>query len=162
MIHQSRGLRHGSTCPAEGAIVIRWGSFKKKQVLPMKITRHKDFNLGQSAEVVRTIREEDIQTFGDLSGDYNPLHFDEEWSSTTFFEGRIAHGLLAASFISAVIGMHLPGTGTIYLSQKISFKGPVRIGDSITARAAVVHLNDEKQHITLTNDVHIPGWDCRT
>lgn len=115
----------------------------------MKVTKYSDLSIGQSAEVTHTVTEEDIKTFGDLSGDYNPLHFDEEWAKTTMFKGRIAHGLLSASFISTAIGMKLPGPGTIYLSQSMKFMGPVRIGDTITASVEVVALNDEKQRVTL-------------
>ena len=105
--------------------------------------------MGQSAEMVHTVTEEDIKKFGDLSGDYNPLHFNEEWAKTTMFRGRIAHGILTAAYISAAIGMHLPGPGTIYMSQSMRFMGPVRIGDTITARVEVISLNDEKQRVTL-------------
>ena len=115
----------------------------------MKVTKYSDIKLGQSAEVTRTITEDDIQAFGDLSGDYNPIHFDDEWAKQTMFEGRIAHGILTAAFISAALGMHLPGTGSIYMSQSMRFLGPVRIGDTITARVEVISLNDEKQRVTL-------------
>lgn len=115
----------------------------------MKVMKYSDISLGQTAEVVHTITEENIQVFGDLSGDYNPLHFNEEWAVKTIFKGRIAHGLLTASFISTAIGMKLPGPGTIYLGQKINFKHPVRIGDTITARVEVIDKNDDKQQITL-------------
>jgi 3-hydroxybutyryl-CoA dehydratase len=119
------------------------------KVNEMKITKYSDLQMGQSAEVTHTITEEDIQIFGDLSGDFNPLHFDEDWAKTTMFKGRIAHGLLSASFISTAIGMKLPGPGTIYLGQSMKFMGPVRIGDTITAKVEVVGLNDEKQRVTL-------------
>ncbi|NHI89735.1 MAG: MaoC family dehydratase [Candidatus Thorarchaeota archaeon] len=115
----------------------------------MEVTKYSDIKMGQSAEVVHTVTEKDIQVFGDLSGDYNPLHFNEEWAKTTMFGGRIAHGILTAAFISTAIGMHLPGPGTIYMSQSMRFLGPVRIGDTITARVEVVMLNDEKERITL-------------
>lgn len=115
----------------------------------MKVTKYSDLSLGQSAEVTHTVTEEDIKIFGDLSGDYNPLHFDEEWAKTTMFKGRIAHGLLSASYISTAIGMKLPGPGTIYLGQSMKFMGPVRIGDTITARVEVAALNDEKKRVTL-------------
>ena len=115
----------------------------------MKVTKYSDIKMGQSAEVVHTVTEKDIQVFGDLSGDYNPLHFNEEWAKTTMFGGRIAHGILTAAFISTAIGMHLPGPGTIYMSQSMRFLGPVRIGDTITARVEVVMLNDEKERVTL-------------
>lgn len=115
----------------------------------MKVTKYTDIKMGQSAEMVHTVTEEDIKKFGDLSGDYNPLHFNEEWAKTTMFRGRIAHGILTAAYISAAIGMHLPGPGTIYMSQSMRFMGPVRIGDTITARVEVISLNDEKQRVTL-------------
>ncbi len=115
----------------------------------MKVTKYSDIKLGQSAEVTRTITEDDIQAFGDLSGDYNPIHFDDEWAKQTMFEGRIAHGILAVAFISAALGMYLPGTGSIYMSQSVRFLAPVRIGDTITARVKVIALNDEKERVTL-------------
>jgi 3-hydroxybutyryl-CoA dehydratase len=115
----------------------------------MKVTKYSDIKMGQSAEVVHTVTEDDIKTFGDLSGDYNPVHFDEEWAKKTMFEGRIAHGILTAAYISTAIGMHLPGPGTVYMGQSMRFLGPVRIGDTITARVEVVKLNDEKQRVTL-------------
>ncbi len=115
----------------------------------MKVSKYSDIKMGQSAEVAHTITEEDIQTFGNLSGDFNPLHFDEEWAKKTMFEGRIAHGILTAAFISTAIGMHLPGPGTIYMGQSMRFLVPVRIGDTITARVEVVKLNDEKHRVTL-------------
>ena len=121
----------------------------KGEVNQMEVTKYSDIKMGQSAEVIHTVTEKDIQVFGDLSGDYNPLHFNEDWAKTTMFRGRIAHGILTAAFISTAIGMHLPGPGTIYMSQSMRFLGPVRIGDTITARVEVVMLNDEKERITL-------------
>jgi 3-hydroxybutyryl-CoA dehydratase len=115
----------------------------------MKMTKYSELSIGQSAEITHTVTEDDIKTFGDLSGDYNPLHFDEEFAKTTMFKGRIAHGILTAAYISATIGMKLPGPGTIYMSQSMKFLGPVRIGDTITARVEVAALNDEKQRVTL-------------
>lgn len=118
-------------------------------VIAMKVTKYSDIKLGDFAEVEHFITDEDIQTFGRLSGDYNPLHFDEEWAKTTMFGSRIAHGLLTASFISTAIGMHLPGAGTIYIGQSMRFLGPVRIGDTVIARVEVVKLDDEKERVTL-------------
>ncbi|MHA1960625.1 MAG: MaoC family dehydratase [Candidatus Thorarchaeota archaeon] len=115
----------------------------------MEVTKYSDIRMGQKAEIVHTVTKEDIQVFGDLSGDYNPLHFDEEWAKKTMFGGRIAHGILTASFISTAIGMRLPGPGTIYMSQSMRFLGPVRIDDTITARVEVIKLNDEKERVTL-------------
>jgi 3-hydroxybutyryl-CoA dehydratase len=115
----------------------------------MKIAKYEDIKIGDSAEVVHTFTEKDIQTFGDLSGDYNPLHFDEDWAKQTMFGSRIAHGILTAALVSNVIGMKPPGTGTIYLSQQMRFRSPVRINDTITARVEVIEKNDEKERITL-------------
>jgi 3-hydroxybutyryl-CoA dehydratase len=78
--------------------------------------KYEDIKVGDTAEVIHTITDDDIQSFGKLSGDYNPLHFDNEWAKNTIFGGRIAHGLLTASYISNAIGMKLPGAGAIYLS----------------------------------------------
>jgi len=118
----------------------------------MKVTKYSEVLVGQSVQIVHTVTEKDVETFGSLTGDFNPLHFNEEWAKTTIFKGRIAHGLLTASFISTAIGMKLPGPGTIYLGQSLSFKRPVRIGDTITAKAEVVRKDDEKEHITLKTE----------
>jgi len=79
----------------------------------------------------------------------NPAHIDEQYASNTFFKGRIAHGILVGSFISTVIGMKIPGPGTIYLEQQYRFLAPVRIGDTITARVEVVEIKNEKNKVTL-------------
>jgi 3-hydroxybutyryl-CoA dehydratase len=121
----------------------------KTGVNEMELTKYSDIKMGQTAETTHTVTEKDIQTFGDLSGDYNPLHFDEEWAKTTMFGSRIAHGILTAAYVSATIGMHLPGPGTIYMSQSMRFMAPVRIGDTITTRVEVINLNDEKERVTL-------------
>ncbi len=115
----------------------------------MEIARYEDIRIGQHAEYVRTVTSEDIEMFGQVSGDYNPLHFNEDWAKTTMFKGRIAHGILTATYVSTVIGMKLPGPGTIYISQSMKFRRPVRIGDKITARVEVIHKNDEKEFLTL-------------
>lgn len=115
----------------------------------MDIVKYEDIKIGQHAEYVRTVTSEDIEMFGQVSGDYNPLHFDEDWAKTTMFKGRIAHGILTATYVSTVIGMKLPGPGTIYISQSMKFRRPVRIGDEITARVEVTDKNDEKEFLTL-------------
>jgi 3-hydroxybutyryl-CoA dehydratase len=115
----------------------------------METARYEDIKMGQYAEIVHTVTVEDIEMFGKMSGDYNPLHFNEVWAKTTMFKGRIAHGLLTAAFVSTAIGMKLPGPGTIYLGQSMKFRKPVRIGDTITARVEVASKNDEKERITL-------------
>ena len=115
----------------------------------MEIAKYEDIRIGQHAEYVRTVTSEDIEMFGQVSGDYNPLHFDEDWAKITMFKGRIAHGILTATYVSTVIGMKLPGPGTIYISQSMKFRRPVRIGDKITARVEVIGKNSEKEFLTL-------------
>ncbi|MDR7522759.1 MAG: MaoC family dehydratase [Armatimonadota bacterium] len=99
--------------------------------------------------MAKTIAEEDIQAFARLTGDYNPLHTDEAFARTTRFGGRIAHGMLTAGLISAVLGMHLPGPGGIYVSQSLHFRRPVRAGDHITAAAEVVAFDASRRRLTI-------------
>lgn len=105
--------------------------------------------VGDSAEFSKTVSESDIYLFAGVTGDMNPAHIDEEYAKGTFFKGRIAHGMLAAGFVSAVLGTRLPGPGTIYLSQSLSFKAPVAIGTTVTARVEVVELTVEKNRVRL-------------
>ena len=97
-----------------------------------------EIQIGDKAVIEKTISETDVYLFAGITGDLNPAHVNEEAMKKTKFGGRIAHGILTAGFISAVLGMHLPGPGTIYLSQKLDFKGPVRIGDTIRAEVEVI------------------------
>ena len=108
-----------------------------------------DLSVGQSAERVHQVSEADIEAFAAVSGDDNPLHLDEAFAATTPFKGRIAHGLLAASYISAVLGTQLPGPGSVYLSQSLRFRRPVRIGDAVTARVSVAAIDADKGRVTL-------------
>lgn len=108
-----------------------------------------DFLLGQAAEVSRTISAADIEAFAQLTGDDNPVHLDEAFAAQTQFGGRIAHGMLSAGLISAVLGTKLPGPGAIYLGQSLRFMAPVRPGDTITARVEVIELLPEKRRIRL-------------
>src|SRR5262249_52086018 len=108
-----------------------------------------DLSIGQSASYSRTITEADIQQFGAVSGDLNPLHFDEDYAKNTIFRGRIAHGMLSASFLSTVLGTQLPGAGSIFLSATIRFKAPVRIGDTVTAICTVRDIDKLKGRVTL-------------
>ncbi|MEW6730803.1 MAG: MaoC family dehydratase [Acidobacteriota bacterium] len=110
------------------------------------------FSLGETATYTKTITSADIEIFAAVSGDHNPIHLDEKYAMHTRFERRIAHGMLTASFISTVIGMHLPGCGAIYLSQEIKFLKPVFIGDTVTATATVTAYNEEKRIITLKTE----------
>ncbi len=101
------------------------------------------FMVGDCAFFSKTVSESDIYTYAGITGDMNPAHIDEEYAKDTVFQGRVAHGMLIAGFISTVIGMKLPGPGTIYREQSLSFHNPVRIGDTITARVEIVEI-DEK------------------
>ncbi|MGZ8447849.1 MAG: MaoC family dehydratase [Candidatus Deferrimicrobiaceae bacterium] len=103
------------------------------------------FKVGDTAELSKTVTEEDIVLFAKVTGDYNPVHVSEEFAKKTRFGGRIAHGMLSAGLISAVIGMKLPGPGCLYLSQTLNFRGPVKIGDEITARVEVAEVISEKR-----------------
>jgi 3-hydroxybutyryl-CoA dehydratase len=105
--------------------------------------------VGDSASVTKTITEEDIQTFGDLTGDHNPLHFDKEHARRTRFDRPISHGMLTGSLFSPIIAHQLPGEGAIYLSQSLRFVAPVFAGDTITALVTVTRVREDKQLITL-------------
>ena len=108
-----------------------------------------EINIGDKSSYSRTVSEADVVLFGGVSGDLNPAHFNEEYSKDTMFKGRIAHGMLSASYISTVLGMQLPGPGTIYLSQELKFTAPVKFGDTITATAEVIDKIEDKNRITL-------------
>lgn len=105
--------------------------------------------VGETAQFSKTVSESDIYLFAGITGDFNPAHVDEPYAEKTFFKARIAHGLLAAGFISAVIGTRLPGPGTIYLKQELNFLAPVRIGDTVTARVEVSEIIPEKKQVKL-------------
>lgn len=116
----------------------------------MAAYRFEDLAVGMTDEFAKTVTEADLVLFGAVSGDNNPVHFNEEYAAKTMFKGRIAHGMLSAAFISAAIGTKLPGPGVIYLSQTLKFKAPVRIGDTVAARVAVKELIPEKKRAVLT------------
>jgi len=103
------------------------------------------FKVGDTAEMSKTVTEEDIDLFAKVTGDRNPVHVSREFAEKTRFGERIAHGLLSAGLISAVIGMKLPGPGCLYLSQTLNFRGPVKIGDEITARVEVAEVISVKR-----------------
>ncbi|WP_374244889.1 MaoC family dehydratase [Zoogloea sp.] len=107
--------------------------------------KFEELSVGQSAAYARTVTEADILMFAGVSGDDNPMHVNEELASATMFGGRIAHGMLSAAFISTVFGTRLPGPGTIYLSQNLKFKAPVKVGDTVVARCTVKELTPEKR-----------------
>ncbi|OQB54957.1 MAG: (R)-specific enoyl-CoA hydratase [Deltaproteobacteria bacterium ADurb.Bin151] len=105
--------------------------------------------VGDAAEFAKTVSETDIYMYAGITGDFNPAHVNENYAKNTFFKTRIAHGMLTAGFISAIIANQLPGPGTIYLKQELSFLAPVYIGDTITARVEILELNTEKNRVRL-------------
>jgi len=108
-----------------------------------------EIQVGDFAEHAKTISEGDVYLFAGITGDMNPAHLNAQEAEQGMFKERIAHGMLSAGLVSAVLGMQLPGPGTIYLSQTLKFTAPVKFGDTITAKAQVVDRNVEKNRITL-------------
>ena len=107
------------------------------------------FKVGDSAEITKTIEQADIDAFANVTGDRNPVHVDEEFAKTTRFGKRIAHGMLTASLISAVLANQLPGEGSVYLGQTLKFVTPVFAGDEITARVTVKEIREDKPILKL-------------
>ncbi|WP_282930190.1 MaoC family dehydratase [Anaerococcus sp. Marseille-Q7828] len=105
--------------------------------------------VGQKASFTKTVTEADVYNYAGVSGDFNPAHMNEEYAKNTAFKTRIAHGMLSAGFISAVLGTKLPGPGTIYLNQDLKFTKPVHFGDTITATISVEELIKEKNRAIL-------------
>lgn len=104
-------------------------------------------SLGDSASFQKTISETDVYLYAGITGDINPAHINEVQAQEGMFKGRIAHGMLTAGLVSAVLGVHLPGPGTIYLGQELKFTAPVHFGDTIEAKATVIELNPEKNQV---------------
>jgi 3-hydroxybutyryl-CoA dehydratase len=109
-----------------------------------------DIEVGMSRHLKKTVTDRDIEMFAEVSTDHNPVHLNEDYANETIFGGRIAHGMLTAGLISAVIGEQLPGHGTVYLGQTLKFLGPVRPGDQVTARVEVVEINLSRRHVKLS------------
>ena len=107
--------------------------------------------VGASSSITKTLNEEDVFNFAEICGDYNPVHVDKEEAQKSRFGKQICHGMLVTSFISTVLGMYLPGPGTIYLEQNIKFLKPVYFGDTITAMASIIDI--QKNIVTLETNV---------
>lgn len=114
-----------------------------------------DLEEGMSAVISKTVTEADIVLYAGISMDTNPLHLDETYASGSRFGGRIAHGMLGAGLISALLGTRLPGPGAIYVSQSLRFKAPVRIGDTLVAEVTVTGLDPEKNRARFATRVHV-------
>lgn len=114
-------------------------------VITRKTYDFEDLELGMEASLQKLVTEGDIIAFAEATGDKNPVHLDAEYAAKTRFGERIAHGMLTASYISAVFGMKLPGPGVIYVSQTLNFRAPVKIGQTVTAKVRVVELFPAKR-----------------
>lgn len=116
-----------------------------------------DLQPGHRASTGKTITEADILMFAAVSTDTNPVHLDAEAAASSMFKQRVAHGMLSAGLISAVLGTKLPGPGTIYLSQTLRFRAPVKIGDTVTATVEVMELDAERRRATLRTVCTVGG-----
>jgi len=116
-----------------------------------------DLAIGQTATIAKTITEADILLFAAVSLDTNPVHLNAEAAAASPFKQRIAHGMLSAGLISAILGTKLPGPGTIYLSQSLRFRAPVHIGDTVTATAEVTALDPARKRATLKTTCTVNG-----
>ena len=114
-----------------------------------------DIEIGMSRNLRKVITDRDIEMFAEVSTDYNPVHLDDDYANDTIYEGRIAHGMLTAGLISAVIGEQLPGHGTVYLSQTLKFLAPVRPGDMVNAVVTVTDMDIPKRRVTMETHCEI-------
>ena len=112
-----------------------------------------EIKVGEKASMSKTVTEFDVYSFAGVTGDFNPVHIDAEFAKTTMFKERIAHGMLSAGFISAVLGTALPGKNTIYMGQELQFKAPVKIGDTVTATVEVLEKIEGKNRLILRTTV---------
>jgi 3-hydroxybutyryl-CoA dehydratase len=116
-----------------------------------------DLEVGMESSYVRRVRESDIIACAELTGDNNPLHLDADYASRTIFKERIAHGMLTAGYLSTIFGTRLPGPGCIYVSQSLSFRGPVRIDDEVTAKVVLSELIAAKRRAIFACDCSVNG-----
>ncbi|PRY23630.1 3-hydroxybutyryl-CoA dehydratase [Aliiruegeria haliotis] len=114
-----------------------------------------DLEIGMKRDLTKLITDEDIEKFAEVSTDRNPVHLDEEYAKETMFQGRIAHGMLTAGLISAVIGEQLPGHGTVYLGQTLKFMAPVRPGDIVLVEVEVAEIDHKKRRVKLFTEAKI-------
>jgi 3-hydroxybutyryl-CoA dehydratase len=116
-----------------------------------------DMEIGMSRHVQKQVTDQDIEMFALLSTDRNPVHLDDDYARETMFQGRIAHGMLTAGLVSAVIGEQLPGHGTVYLGQSLRFLAPVRPGDVVRAEVTVTAIDTAKRRVTLACACTVDG-----
>ena len=116
-----------------------------------------DLAIGMTRELTKEVTDRDIEMFAEVSTDHNPVHLDDDYAQDTIFEGRIAHGMLTAGLVSAVIGEQLPGHGTVYLGQTLKFLAPVRPGDRVRAIVTVTDIDHSRRRVTLDTRCEIDG-----
>jgi 3-hydroxybutyryl-CoA dehydratase len=116
-----------------------------------------DIEIGMTRHLRKVVTDRDIEMFAEVSTDHNPVHLDDDYANDTIFEGRIAHGMLTAGLISAVIGEQLPGHGTVYLGQSLKFLAPVRPGDLVTAQVEVVDIDLGRRRVQLDTPCSLDG-----
>jgi len=125
--------------------------------LPFQTLYFEDLAVGMRETLRKTVENEDVIGFAELSGDHNPIHLSEHFARKTRFGERIVHGLYTASLISAVIGMRLPGPGAIYISQTLNFLGPVKIGDVVDVSVEIVELAEKGRRVRLNCECRVGG-----
>lgn len=116
-----------------------------------------DIEIGMSRHLTKVVTDRDIEMFAEVSTDHNPVHLDDGYARDTIFEGRIAHGMLTAGLISAVIGEQLPGHGTVYLGQTLKFMAPVRPGDTVRAEVEVTDIDFSRRRVTMDTRCAVDG-----
>lgn len=116
-----------------------------------------ELEIGQTIEFSKEISKEDVAMFAKASGDHNPIHLDEEYAKTTRFGGCIAHGILTAGVISAAVGTTMPGPGSIYVSQTLQFRRPVKVGATVTIKVTITALDEAKKFATMSTDALVDG-----
>lgn len=119
-----------------------------------------EISIGYKIKFTEKIDEDKLQEFAKLSGDFNPLHMDEEYARTTKFKKRVCHGMLLASFFSKLVGMHLPGKNALYFSQTLSFQSPCYLGDQITVEGEVLDKSDSTRIITIKTSIYNQDGNC--
>jgi 3-hydroxybutyryl-CoA dehydratase len=116
-----------------------------------------DLQVGMSDSFAKTVTEADVILFAGITGDNNPVHINEEFAAGTMFKGRIVHGEFSGGLISAVLGTRLPGPGSIFVSQSMRFRAPVRINDTVTATVTVKEINPERRRVILETVCTVKG-----
>ena len=116
-----------------------------------------DLQIGMSAALEREILQKDVDAFAELTGDFNPVHIDEEYAANTIFKGRIVHGAYIASMFSTIMGMQLPGPGSIFRDITLNHRGPVRVGDTALVQVEISEIDLERQVVTLSLSCKVNG-----